>query len=73
MQNQPSMNRPSFDLSDAEDMKCGECGSVYFKQLVRVKRVSPLLSPSGQEMFVPVQVLACQKCDNIVQDIEEDS
>ena len=68
MQDQTRIN---FDMSMADDMKCGECENVYFKPLVRVKRVSALVSPNGQEMFVPVQVLACEKCGNIVQDIEE--
>ena len=61
----------SFDMSMADDMSCGECGSVYFRPLVRVKRISGLISPDGQETYVPVQVLACEKCGNIVQDIEE--
>ena len=68
MQNQ---NKINFDMSLAEDMSCGECENVYFKPLLRVKRVSALVSPNGQEMYVPVQVLACEKCGNIVQDIEE--
>jgi len=68
MQNQPQMN---VDLSNAEDMKCGKCGHVYFKSLVRVKRVSALLTASGQEAYVPIQVLACESCGNIVQDLEE--
>ena len=68
MQKQLGMN---VNLSDSEDMKCGECQNVYFKPLFRVKRVSALISPSGQETYVPVQVLACEKCGNIVQDIED--
>ena len=68
MQDQTRIN---FDMSMADDMKCGKCENVYFKPLVRVERVSALVSPNGQEMFVPVQVLACEKCGNIVQDIEE--
>ena len=68
MNNQTGIN---FDMSMADDMSCGECGNVYFKALVRVKRISALISPTGQETYVPVQVLACEKCGNIVQDIEE--
>ena len=67
MQNPTNTN---FDMSLAEDMTCGECKNVYFKSLIRVKKISALVSPNGQETYVPVQVLACAKCGNMVQDVE---
>jgi uncharacterized Zn finger protein len=67
MRQKTSMN---VDLNSAQDVKCPSCGHLYFKTLYRMKRLSALVSPNGQETFVPVQVLACDSCGEVVQDIE---
>jgi len=64
------MNKMNVNINDAEDMKCPECENEYFKPVFRVKRISAFISPSGEETMIPVQLLACTKCDHVVSDIE---
>jgi DNA-directed RNA polymerase subunit RPC12/RpoP len=44
------------------DYEC-ECGSKIFKELLKVKKISALLSPTGREALIPYEVLICNKCE----------
>jgi len=59
---QPQMN---LDLSQASDVKCDKCDNDSFKQAILLKRMSALISPSGQEILIPVSAFACEKCEHI--------
>tara|TARA_R110002074_G_scaffold64307_1_gene153616 strand:+ start:1224 stop:1445 length:222 start_codon:yes stop_codon:yes gene_type:complete len=63
MQNQEQ--QINVNLKDAEDIKCGECENLYFIPVVRVKRISPLMSPSGEEMLAPIQTFQCSSCGHV--------
>ena len=54
-----------FDLSTAPDVSCGECEGIYFQTVVRIKKVSALVSPNGQAMKVPIQLVQCLNCGAI--------
>jgi hypothetical protein len=53
------------NLQDAEDVVCEECENNYFSPVIVIKRVSALLSPTGQEMMAPVQLFQCNKCAHV--------
>ena len=55
-----------FDLKDAETMKCANCGNKIFIQGYVVKKISAILSPTGQEVIAPVQVFNCGNCGEIL-------
>tara|TARA_R100000152_G_C6773069_1_gene200247 strand:+ start:172 stop:384 length:213 start_codon:yes stop_codon:yes gene_type:complete len=63
------MNKQIINLSEADDVVCEGCGSVYFNQIVRVKKISALLSPNGQAMSIPIQLLQCANCGDIDESI----
>ena len=65
------MNIDSIDLSNATMLKCEECGGIGFKQTILLHRVSPLVSPNGQEMIYPQPVFACEKCGHVNDDFKE--
>ena len=50
------------DLSKAETLKCDSCGNYLFIQANVIKRISAIMSPTGQEAVVPVQVYSCGNC-----------
>jgi|TARA_Y100000034_G_C6672873_1_gene295505 hypothetical protein len=64
-------NQIQVNIKDAEDVKCESCENLYFKPVFRIKRLSPLVSPNGKEAFIPVQLLACIKCEHINKDMDE--
>ena len=50
------------DLSEADTIKCDDCGNYLFITSHVIKRISPILSPPGQEAIVPIQVYSCGNC-----------
>ena len=53
------------DLNDAETMKCDDCGNFVFIPAYFIKRLSPIVSPTGQEAIVPIQVYSCGNCGKV--------
>tara|TARA_B100000287_G_C20430872_1_gene701453 strand:- start:411 stop:650 length:240 start_codon:yes stop_codon:yes gene_type:complete len=53
------------DLSEAETMKCDECGNYTFIQSFFLKRLSPIVSPTGKEAIIPIQAFACGNCGKV--------
>ena len=61
----------NVDLTHAKTLECEECGCKGFKQTLMIKRLSALLSPTGQEAMVPVAAFACEKCSHINKEFLE--
>ena len=61
----------NIDLTHAKTLECEECGCKGFKQTLMLKKLSALISPSGQEAMVPVAVFACEKCSHINKEFLE--
>ena len=59
---QPQMN---IDFSQTTAEVCEECGNDTFVQVYQMRTLSALLSPTGQETMIPIQVFACAKCGHI--------
>ena len=53
------------DLSHADTVKCEKCGNYSFIQSFFLKRISPVMSPTGQEAIVPIQVYSCGNCGTV--------
>ena len=45
-----------IDINDTETVVCDECGNATFIQRFFLRRISPIVSPTGQEAMVPIQV-----------------
>ena len=55
------------DLSQAETMKCEYCGNYLFIKSSLIKRLSPLVSPTGEEALIPIEIYSCGNCGHINQ------
>ena len=53
------------DLTKADTIKCEACGNYLFITAHVIKRISPIMSPTGQEAMVPVQVYSCGNCGQV--------
>lgn len=51
-------------LADVPWMSC-ECGGKKFTNSLMFKRVSSIISPSGKEEVVPVDVFTCDTCGKL--------
>ena len=59
---QPGLN---VDFSQTTAEVCEACGNETFVQVFKMRKLSALLSPTGQSTMIPIQVFACAKCGNI--------
>ena len=61
------------DLKEAETMTCLECNNKIFIQGYVIKKISAIMSPTGEEVIAPVQVFNCGNCGEILplNDINE--
>lgn len=57
-----------LDFSQADTYRCEECDNDRFVVNYLIKRFSPIVSPTGQEMLTPVQAFACANCGHINKD-----
>ncbi len=61
----PPQTNINVKLEDLSDVKCDECESQDFRPVMMMKRLSPLVSPSGKEQLVPIQVFRCDDCGHV--------
>ena len=52
----------NVDLSNAQDITCENCGNYTFEEVLLMKKLSALLSPTGKEAIVPIPTFACNAC-----------
>ena len=54
------------DLKDADTMKCQSCGNSIFIQGYVIKKISAIVSPTGEEVIAPIQVFNCGNCGEML-------
>ena len=54
-----------IDISKTDTIVCDECGNASFIQAFFLKKISALMSPTGKEAIVPMQVFSCGNCGAI--------
>ena len=64
MDDQPSQQVPinALQLAQADSVTCESCGNHTFVGVMMMKRISPIISPTGKEAIVPIQTFACNAC-----------
>ena len=58
----PQQKSVQVDLSKADNVVCEECGNYLFIMSYVIKKVSAIMSPTGQDVIAPVQVYSCGNC-----------
>jgi len=63
--NNEQQQQMNIDFSQTTAEVCEKCENDTFVQVYRMRKLSALLSPTGQETMIPIQVFACAKCSHI--------
>ena len=69
----PQSAQVQVDLRDAETIKCSDCNNYLFITSFILKRLSAIVSPTGQEALIPVQVYSCGNCGKVAEGFLEGS
>jgi|18_taG_2_1085343.scaffolds.fasta_scaffold21500_2 uncharacterized Zn finger protein len=62
---QQQMQQVKAALKNATDVNCEKCENGHFVTAFVVKKLSALVSPTGQEMVMPLQILKCDDCGHV--------
>ena len=60
-----------IDLTHAKTLECEKCQGNGFQQTMMLKKLSALMSPTGQEAIIPVAAFACQSCGHINKEFQD--
>ena len=63
--NNPQQPQMNIDFSQTTAEVCEKCENDTFVQVYKMRKLSALLSPTGTEAMIPVQVYTCTKCGHI--------
>ena len=58
-------------VSQTTPVKCDKCENQTFKQTLIIRKLSALVSPNGQEQYIPVGVFSCEKCGHVNAEFEK--
>ena len=61
------------DLAQAETLKCEYCENYLFISSTIIKRLSAILSPTGEETLIPIDVYSCGNCGEVAEGFLEGS
>jgi hypothetical protein len=61
----------TIDFSKTSQIICEACEGQTFKQTLLLRKLSALVSPTGQETIVPMQVFACEKCGHVNKEFSD--
>ena len=62
--NKPTSN-VNVTMGDTDPFVCEDCGNAVFIPAVFLRRLSPIVSPTGKEAMIPIQVYSCGNCGKV--------
>lgn len=57
--------QPNVSLDQTSPVTCDECGGMYFEQALHIRKVSGILTGTGQTSYMPIPVFSCKDCGHI--------
>ena len=61
----------NIDLSKTTIVSCESCSGKTFKQTMLLRKMSAIVSPTGQDTLIPVAVFACEQCGHVNKEFSE--
>jgi hypothetical protein len=58
---------PQVNILATTPLECG-CGNQSFKEIMFLRKESRLMSGLPEDRLVPIQLIACDKCGELVED-----
>jgi len=59
------LERAKINLRDCPTIKCESCGSIYFREVIYLKKVSKIMTGDGEDTTVPFPIYKCDDCGHI--------
>ena len=65
----PQQAQVKVDLREADTIKCEHCGNYLFIKSTVLKRLSALVSPTGEEAIIPIEIYSSGNCGQVPKDM----
>ena len=62
--------QPKIDLRTQPTIECEECKSIFFKEVVMIKKVNKLLTGSSEDNIVPFPTYRCDDCGHVNEEFK---
>jgi uncharacterized Zn finger protein len=63
-----NLTKQKINLKEQPTISCESCGSIYFKEVTLIKKVSKILTGSSEDTLVPFPTYMCEKCGHVNSD-----
>lgn len=63
-----SQQQPTLDINSTTEILCENCGNNTFRPIFFLRKLSRFVSPDGNDKVIPIDSLACIKCDHVNKD-----
>jgi predicted nucleic acid-binding Zn ribbon protein len=65
-----SKPKVNIDLKEQPSVVCEKCEGEYFREVTMIKKVSKLLTGSGQDTIVPFPTYMCDGCGHVNEEFK---
>jgi uncharacterized Zn finger protein len=62
------IEKPKISLPDQPTINCENCDSIYFREVIYIKKVSKILTGTGEDTIVPFPIYKCDNCGHVNKD-----
>jgi uncharacterized Zn finger protein len=59
------LQRPKINLRECPTIKCENCGGIYFREVIYLKKVSKIMTGDSEDTTVPFPIYKCDDCGHI--------
>ena len=59
------MNEQTKLVLTSPNVVCPNCGGKFFKEVYALKRISAIISPTGEEELFPIPIYVCASCGTV--------
>ena len=63
------LGETAMGIKDTEGIVCSKCGSNLFDQALMLRKVSALMTGTGQPGILPIPVFCCHECGAPVEEL----
>jgi hypothetical protein len=63
--NNPQQPQMNVDFTQTTAEVCEKCENDTFNEVLKIRKLSALLSPTGQSTMIPIKTFACIECNHI--------
>ncbi len=69
------MEKPTQKISidvikNSTEIKCEFCEHDTFEEVLKLRKISKIITGSSKDTLIPIPVFACKKCGNINKDFD---